>query len=37
MSLPSESRSLWIATTPETSYAALAGDLDVDVAIVGAA
>jgi glycine/D-amino acid oxidase-like deaminating enzyme/nitrite reductase/ring-hydroxylating ferredoxin subunit len=36
MSLPYESRSLWIATTPETSYAALAGDLDVDVAIVGA-
>jgi glycine/D-amino acid oxidase-like deaminating enzyme/nitrite reductase/ring-hydroxylating ferredoxin subunit len=36
MSLPSESRSLWIATTPETSYPPLAGDLEVDVAIVGA-
>ena len=36
MSLPPESRSLWIATTPETSYPALAGDLEVDVAIVGA-
>ena len=36
MSLPSESRSLWIATTPGTSYPALAGDLEVDVAIVGA-
>ena len=36
MRLPSESRSLWIATTPETSYPALAGDLEVDVAIVGA-
>ena len=36
MRLPSESRSLWIATTPETSYPALAGDLEVDVGIVGA-
>jgi glycine/D-amino acid oxidase-like deaminating enzyme/nitrite reductase/ring-hydroxylating ferredoxin subunit len=36
MRLPSESRSLWIATTPETSYPALAGELEVDVAIVGA-
>ena len=36
MRLPSESRSLWLATTPETSYPALAGDLEVDVAIVGA-
>src|SRR5215218_1383067 len=36
MSLPPESRSLWIATTPETSYPALAGDLEVDVDIIGA-
>jgi len=35
MRLPAESRSLWLATTPETSYPALAGDLEVDVAIVG--
>ena len=27
--------SLWVATTEETSYPALAGDLDVDVAVVG--
>ncbi len=36
MRLPSESRSLWLATTPDTSYPALAGDLETDVAIVGA-
>jgi glycine/D-amino acid oxidase-like deaminating enzyme/nitrite reductase/ring-hydroxylating ferredoxin subunit len=28
--------SLWIATTPETAYPALAGEVDVDVAVVGA-
>jgi glycine/D-amino acid oxidase-like deaminating enzyme/nitrite reductase/ring-hydroxylating ferredoxin subunit len=31
----SEPRSLWIESTPETSYGALADGLDVDVAIVG--
>jgi len=36
MHLPPESRSLWIATTPATSYPALPADLDADVAIVGA-
>jgi glycine/D-amino acid oxidase-like deaminating enzyme/nitrite reductase/ring-hydroxylating ferredoxin subunit len=35
MRLPPESRSLWLATTPETSYSALAGDVEVDVTIVG--
>ena len=35
MHLPPESRSLWIATTPATSYPALPGDLEADVAIVG--
>ena len=28
-------KSLWIATTPETSHPALTGDLDADVAVVG--
>jgi glycine/D-amino acid oxidase-like deaminating enzyme/nitrite reductase/ring-hydroxylating ferredoxin subunit len=31
----SEPRSLWIESTPETSYSALADSLDVDVAVVG--
>ncbi len=31
----SEPRSLWIESTPETAYGALADSLDVDVAIVG--
>ena len=35
MHLPPESRSLWIATTPATSYPALPADLEADVAIVG--
>src|SRR5687768_4113442 len=34
--LPSKSRSLWIATAPGPTYPPLAGDLAVDVAIVGA-
>jgi glycine/D-amino acid oxidase-like deaminating enzyme/nitrite reductase/ring-hydroxylating ferredoxin subunit len=34
--MSSSPRSLWIATTPETSYDALAAGLDVDVAVVGA-
>ncbi|HWV23818.1 MAG TPA: FAD-dependent oxidoreductase [Thermomicrobiales bacterium] len=29
-------RSLWIATTPETSYPSLQEDIDVDVAVIGA-
>jgi glycine/D-amino acid oxidase-like deaminating enzyme/nitrite reductase/ring-hydroxylating ferredoxin subunit len=29
-------RSLWIETTPDTSYPALEGDVEVDVAVVGA-
>jgi glycine/D-amino acid oxidase-like deaminating enzyme/nitrite reductase/ring-hydroxylating ferredoxin subunit len=33
-SLP-RGESLWIATTPETGYAPLAGDIDADVAVVG--
>jgi len=32
----SEPRSLWIETTPETSYAALSAEIDVDVAVLGA-
>jgi glycine/D-amino acid oxidase-like deaminating enzyme/nitrite reductase/ring-hydroxylating ferredoxin subunit len=31
-----EPRSLWVETTPETSYGALADGLEVDVAVVGA-
>jgi glycine/D-amino acid oxidase-like deaminating enzyme/nitrite reductase/ring-hydroxylating ferredoxin subunit len=34
--LPDRSRSLWIATAPGTAFPSLDGDLDVDVAIVGA-
>src|SRR4051812_34616295 len=33
--LPGEPVSLWLATTPETNYSALADSLSVDVAIVG--
>lgn len=33
--LPGEHHSLWLATTPQTGYPALSGDLRVDVAIVG--
>ena len=32
----SEPRSLWIETTPETSYAALSAKIDVDIVVVGA-
>jgi glycine/D-amino acid oxidase-like deaminating enzyme/nitrite reductase/ring-hydroxylating ferredoxin subunit len=34
-SLPPESESVWLATTPGTSYLSLGRDLTVDVAIVG--
>jgi glycine/D-amino acid oxidase-like deaminating enzyme/nitrite reductase/ring-hydroxylating ferredoxin subunit len=34
-SLPGEPVSLWLATTPETDFSALADDLSVDVAIIG--
>src|SRR5688572_15082755 len=34
--LPDVSRSLWIASAPGPRYPALRGDLEVDVAIVGA-
>jgi glycine/D-amino acid oxidase-like deaminating enzyme/nitrite reductase/ring-hydroxylating ferredoxin subunit len=33
--LPGEPVSLWIATTPETSFPRLAGDISVDVAVLG--
>ena len=35
--LPGKPVSLWLATTPETNYPALAGDASVDVAVLGAA
>lgn len=35
MTLPERSQSYWIASTPETSYEALEGDLAVDVAVLG--
>ena len=34
-SLPGKPASLWIDTTPETSFASLAGDVSVDVAVIG--
>jgi glycine/D-amino acid oxidase-like deaminating enzyme/nitrite reductase/ring-hydroxylating ferredoxin subunit len=34
-SLPGKAASLWIETTPETSFASLAGDVSVDVAVIG--
>jgi glycine/D-amino acid oxidase-like deaminating enzyme/nitrite reductase/ring-hydroxylating ferredoxin subunit len=34
-SLRERNRSVWVATTPETSYASLAGSVAVDVAVVG--
>lgn len=33
--LPGNPVSLWIATTPETNYPALEGDVAVDVAVLG--
>ena len=33
--LPGRPVSLWLATTPETHYPALAGDVSVDVAVLG--
>jgi glycine/D-amino acid oxidase-like deaminating enzyme/nitrite reductase/ring-hydroxylating ferredoxin subunit len=33
--LPGKPVSLWIATTPETNFPALTGDLSVDVAVIG--
>ncbi|HEY0005392.1 MAG TPA: FAD-dependent oxidoreductase [Pyrinomonadaceae bacterium] len=33
--LPGEPVSLWIATTPETSFPRMAGDISVDVAVLG--
>jgi glycine/D-amino acid oxidase-like deaminating enzyme/nitrite reductase/ring-hydroxylating ferredoxin subunit len=33
--LPGEPVSLWIATTPETSFPRMAGDVSVDVAVLG--
>ena len=33
--LPDETESLWMDTTPRTSFSPLAGDLSVDVAVVG--
>jgi glycine/D-amino acid oxidase-like deaminating enzyme/nitrite reductase/ring-hydroxylating ferredoxin subunit len=36
LALPAESESLWIATAPGPRYPRLAGDLAVDVAVVGA-
>jgi glycine/D-amino acid oxidase-like deaminating enzyme/nitrite reductase/ring-hydroxylating ferredoxin subunit len=33
--LPGEPISLWLATTPATNYPALAGDVSVDVAVLG--
>ena len=35
-SLHEANRSLWVATTPETSYPSLDVDLDVDMAVIGA-
>lgn len=35
-SLKEENRSLWVGTTPETSYPTLESDIAVDVAVVGA-
>jgi glycine/D-amino acid oxidase-like deaminating enzyme/nitrite reductase/ring-hydroxylating ferredoxin subunit len=34
-SLPGKAASLWIDTTPETSFPSLAGDASVDVAVIG--
>src|ERR671917_2072917 len=34
-SVPGEPASLWIDTTPETSFPSLAGDVSVDVAVIG--
>jgi glycine/D-amino acid oxidase-like deaminating enzyme/nitrite reductase/ring-hydroxylating ferredoxin subunit len=34
-SLPGKAASLWIDTTPETSFPSLAGDVSVDVAVIG--
>src|ERR671914_1422096 len=33
--LPGKATSLWIDTTPETSFPSLAGDVSVDVAVIG--
>ncbi len=33
--LPGEPVSLWLATTPETDFPVLAGDISVDVAVIG--
>lgn len=33
--VPGGNRSLWIATTPDTNYPSLQGDVEVDVAVVG--
>lgn len=33
--IPGEAKSYWIASTPETSYPSLKGEVEVDVAIVG--
>lgn len=33
--MPGEPVSLWIATTPETSFPRMAGDISVDVAVLG--
>lgn len=33
--LPGRPVSLWLATTPETHYPTLSGDLSVDVAVLG--
>ncbi len=35
-SLHERNISLWVGTTPETDYPSLAGDLSVDVAVIGA-
>jgi glycine/D-amino acid oxidase-like deaminating enzyme/nitrite reductase/ring-hydroxylating ferredoxin subunit len=34
-SLPGRAESYWLATTPESNYPALSGDISVDVAIIG--
>lgn len=33
--LPGKAKSYWVATTPESNYPALSGDIRVDVAIIG--
>lgn len=33
--LPGRAESYWLATTPESNYPALSGDINVDVAIIG--